>query len=129
MTAEPGSNPTVKWVLFGFRGRIGRKSFWLAALLMVLIQAAIIAKIASYPEDHPALAFWGLALFAVWIATAWAMIALGVKRLHDLGKPGALAVGLLIPGVSFIAFILLAIMPGTGKPNEHGPSPFPRDSA
>ena len=129
MASAPDPELTVKWVLFGFQGRIGRKSYFLAALLIVLIQAAVIAKIASYPEDDPALAFWGLVLIAVWIASAWAGLALAVKRLHDLGRPGIFAIFLLIPAVAFIAFVLLAVLPGTGQTNEHGPPPFPRDPA
>mgnify|MGYP000100226541 CR=1 FL=1 len=127
MKAAPDHPLTVSWVLFGFRGRIGRKSFWLAALLMVLIQAAIIAQIASVPEDHPILAFWGLVLLGVWAATAWVGLALAVKRLHDLGLPGMLAICLLIPAISFIAFLLLAFLPSRPETNEHGPPPFPRN--
>lgn len=114
-------------MLFGFRGRIGRKSFWLAALLMVLIQAAIISRIAAIPEDSPEIALWGLMLFGAWLATAWVGLALAVKRLHDLGLPGILAVCLLIPAISFIAFLLLAFLPSKQETNEHGPPPFPRN--
>lgn len=124
MTGAPDHPVTVGWVLFGFKGRIGRKSFWLAALLMILIQAAIIAKISSYPEDHPALVFWGLTLLATWLATAWVGLALAVKRLHDIGLPGILAICLLIPAVSFFAFLFLAFMPPSRETNEHGPPPF-----
>ncbi len=92
---------------------------------MVLIQAAIIAKIASYPEDHPMLAVWGLALFGVWLATAWIVLALAVKRLHDLGLPGMLAICLLIPAISFIAFLVLAFLPSRPETNQQGPPPFP----
>lgn len=126
MTGAPDHPLTVRWVLFGFRGRIGRKSFWLAALLMILIQAVVIAQVVSIPEESPAFALWGFVILAVWIASAWAAFALAVKRLHDLGLPGILAFGLLIPAVSIIAFLLLAFLPGSPKANEHGPPPFPR---
>ncbi|MFZ2101942.1 MAG: DUF805 domain-containing protein [Oricola sp.] len=126
MSGEARPRITVGWVLFGFSGRIGRKSFWLAALLMVLIQAAIISHIASVPEDSPAFALWGLVLLAVWLASAWAGLALAVKRLHDLGLPGVLAIFLLIPAIAFVAFLLLAFLPSRPETNEHGPPPFPK---
>ncbi|MCI5077720.1 DUF805 domain-containing protein [Oricola sp.] len=126
MADGPDHPLTVKWVLFGFKGRIGRKSFWLAALLMLFIQGAIIARIASIPEDSPSLALWGMIMLVAWVASAWAGVALAVKRLHDLGLPGILAVALLIPAVSLIAFLILAVMPGRPETNEHGPAPFSR---
>ncbi|RNC91326.1 MAG: DUF805 domain-containing protein [Oricola sp.] len=126
MSGAPDHPLTVKWVLFGFRGRIGRKSFWLGALGMILIQAAIVAQIAAAPEDSPTLALWGLVMLAVWIASAWAALALAVKRLHDIGLPGALAVLLLIPAVAFFTFVVLAVWPSAQEANEHGPPPFPR---
>ncbi|GAB4352557.1 MAG: DUF805 domain-containing protein [Oricola sp.] len=126
MSTAPGHPLTVSWVLFGFRGRIGRKSFWLGALLMVLIQAAIISRIATVPEDSPELALWGVAMLAAWVATAWVILALAVKRLHDLGLPGVLAICLLIPAVAFLAFLLLALLPSKQETNEHGAPPFPR---
>jgi len=126
MTGEPDHPPTVRWVLFGFRGRIGRKSFWLAALLMILIQAVAIAQIVSIPEESPAFVLWGFVILAIWIASAWAAFALAVKRLHDLDLPGILAFGLLIPAVALVAFLLLAAIPGRPEANKHGPPPFPR---
>ena len=129
MNDAPGHPLTIKWVLFGFRGRIGRKSFWLAALGVILVQAAVVAQIIGTPEDSPQIALWGLVMLVVWIASAWAALALAVKRLHDLNLPGVLAVLLLVPAISFIAFLVLAFMPSSAETNEHGPPPFPRDRA
>ena len=126
MNTAPDHPLTVSWVLFGFRGRIGRKSFALAALLMILVQGAVIAKIVGTPENSPALALWGLAILAVWIASAWISLALAVKRLHDLGLPGILAICLLIPALSLIAFVLLALLPSQQEANQHGTPPFPK---
>ncbi|WP_193177780.1 DUF805 domain-containing protein [Oricola nitratireducens] len=124
MTGAPRHPVTVGWVLFGFRGRIGRKSFWLGALLMILIQAAVISRIVTIPEDSPEIALWGLVLLAIWLASAWVALALAAKRLHDLGLPGMLAICLLIPAISFIAFLLLAFLPSRPETNEYGPPPF-----
>ena len=90
------------------------------------IQAATIAQVVSIPEESPAFVLWGFVILAVWIASAWAAFALAFKRLHDIGLPGILAFGLLIPAVSIIAFLLLAFLPGSPDTNRHGPPPFPR---
>ena len=48
------------------------------------------------------------------------LVALGVKRLHDFGKPGIFAVALFIPMVSILAFIVLCLYPGDAGANEYG---------
>lgn len=126
MTGAPDHPLTVKWLLFGFRGRIGRKSFLLAALLMLLVQGALIAMIAGTEEGSAMEPILGLVLLGVWIATAWASLALAVKRLHDLDMPPILAICLIIPAISFFAWLFLAVMPSKQEVNEHGPPPFPR---
>lgn len=126
MASGPDHSLTVGWVLFGFRGRIGRKSFALAALLLLLLQAIILVQIVTLPQESAAFTAWSLIMLASWVVSAWIVLALAAKRLHDLGMPGLLAVILLIPAVSFIAFLILAIVPSRQETNEHGPPPFPR---
>lgn len=126
MSQTPDHPLTIKWVLFGFRGRIGRKSFLLAGLGLIMVQAAIVSQVINTPEGSASEGVWGLLMISFWIAAAWAGLALAVKRLHDIGLPGFLAVLLVIPAVSFFTFIVLAVWPSTQQTNEHGPPPFPR---
>ncbi|QKV19420.1 DUF805 domain-containing protein [Oricola thermophila] len=126
MKAVPDHPLTVKWVLFGFKGRISRKSFWLAALLMILIHAAILSHVLTLPNNSAALALWVLLMAVAWLATAWVLLALSVKRLHDLGMPGILSICLLIPPITYIGFLLLAFLPSKQETNQHGPPPFPK---
>ncbi|MEN0001136.1 MAG: DUF805 domain-containing protein [Pseudomonadota bacterium] len=133
--SEPLPAPTVKWLLFSFRGRIGRKSFALGALMMVLIQFAIVAWLAGLGEGtggdiqlsggEAIMAFF--VMIGFWIAMAWALLAMAAKRLHDLDLPGILAVLLIIPAISLLTFLALAFMPGSRNTNRHGPPPFARD--
>jgi uncharacterized membrane protein YhaH (DUF805 family) len=134
----PPDHPlTVKWLLFGFRGRIGRKSFILAALLLLLAQLALFSYAIGFAQegqqpgqvrlDSGSSALFGFVLLGSWIASAWALLALAVKRLHDLGLPVVLGIVLLIPALSGIAWILLAALPSKQETNEHGPVPFPKD--
>lgn len=124
---------SVKWLLFSFRGRIGRKSFLLAALFLMLIQLTLLSFAMSLydngVEDDSAQA--GAALFGAvflisWVVMAFSLLALTVKRLHDLSLPAILGVTLLIPGIAFFAWLFLAIAPSKQETNEHGPVPFPR---
>ena len=116
--------PTVRWVLFGFRGRIGRQSYILGQLLMIALFAVIVARIVAVQGDESQTVFWGLAMIALGCASFVSMIAMTVKRLHDLGYPGALAAILFVPTVNFIAVIVLMILPSSPEANEHGPPPF-----
>ena len=128
---------TVKWLLFGFRGRIGRKSFILAALLLLLAQLALFSYALGFASEgqepgqiainNGGSAMFGFLMLGSWLASAWALLALAVKRLHDLGLPVVLGVVLLIPALSGIAWILLAALPSKQESNEHGPVPFPKD--
>lgn len=130
---------TVKWLLFGFKGRIGRKSFLLAALLLLLVQLALFSFLISLTggtsEDGRIhlntssgfAAIVGLALLASWLASAWALLALAVKRLHDLNMPVPLAILLIIPAIAFFCWAFLAAMPSHQETNEHGPVPFPKN--
>lgn len=133
--ANPVPEYTVKWALFSFKGRLSRKSFWLGALLMVLVQFAMFAAVAGLAdpqsgrtqlEDGPAILV-GFAFMGMWIATAWAVLAMSVKRLHDLSMPGVLAILLLVPAIAFFAFLFLAFMPSRQETNRHGAPPFPRN--
>ncbi len=53
------------------------------------------------------------------------MVALGVRRLHDLDKSGWLWLVLLIPIVNIILTIYMMFFPGTSATNRFGPRPMP----
>lgn len=122
---------TMKWLLFGFKGRIGRKSFILAALLLLMVQLALISEVvgANNREDPDSAitAILGLALLGSWVISAWALLALTIKRLHDLSLPIALSIILLIPPFAYFAWLYLACAASKQETNKHGPVPFPKD--
>ncbi|MEM1375987.1 MAG: DUF805 domain-containing protein [Pseudomonadota bacterium] len=130
---DPLPQPTVKWLFTSFRGRIGRKSFALGALLLVLIQFGLFAWVLSLGDEtgsvhleDGAAALVGLVMLGFWVVAAWGLLAMAVKRLHDLDLPGILAVLLLIPAIAFFTFLALAFIPGSQNTTKHGPPPFPR---
>lgn len=77
---------------FGFRGRIGPGSWWLGMIAATMIGV-----------------FTGLFM----IASLWAWIALTVKRLHDLGKPGHYLIAHAVAGAAIEKLITM-----------HAPSPM-----
>ena len=60
---------------------------------------------------------------AVLLITLYSNIAVAVKRLHDLGYAGFLALALLVPFVNLAFTIWVGILPGTAGPNRYGPAP------
>lgn len=115
--------PTVRWVLFGLRGRIARQSYILGQLFMISLFAVVIARILAVEGDEEATAFWGLAFLALGAVSAWSSIAMTVKRLHDLGQPGILSLILFVPTVNILFVIALMVLPSRPETNQYGPPP------
>ena len=77
-----------KALLFSFQGRIPRKKYWIAILLIIFIGLLLFGLFVLLA--NAALGFFtafliGLPLF---IPFVWAGIAVPVKRLHDRNKSG-----------------------------------------
>ena len=121
------------WLFFRLSGRISRAAYVLAVLLLIVVQGFlayrfVIEANSSAEEFWVLLAaniaagrFWAVALGLSIVIWAWVHVALGVKRLHDMGKPGILALTLFIPVISFIPFVILCVLPGDPGPNRYGP--------
>ncbi len=108
------------WLFFRLNGRVGRQVFILATLFLVAVTCIpsyhyVMAVPGSVEADTWATVFGFFALLATWNS-----LALGVKRLHDFDRPGVVAVSLLLPVVSLLAFVVLCILPGTPGPNQYG---------
>jgi len=75
-------------ILFSFEGRIGRGTYWLA--ILALIVAVLVLTVAPFLLDSEAAAVLMLALTSqfIWLLSLWPMLAVGAKRLHDRNKNG-----------------------------------------
>jgi uncharacterized membrane protein YhaH (DUF805 family) len=75
-------------ILFSFEGRIGRGTYWLA--ILALIVAVLVVTVAPFLLDSEAAAVLMLALTSqfIWLLSLWPMLAVGAKRLHDRNKNG-----------------------------------------
>lgn len=111
------------WLFFRFSGRVSRAAYFLAGLLLAIVQAFLLYRFTLVPEESTAGQTWAAIFWLVMVVAIWANVALSVKRLHDIGKPGLIALALFIPIVSIIAFVALCLIPGNAGPNQYGQHP------
>lgn len=109
------------WLFLSFSGRLSRVAYLLAALLMTviltfLLYRTMLAEQAGVTDGGVWNALFSLAIFA----SLWAQAALGIKRIHDIGRPAIFALVLFLPLINAIAFIALCIIPGEPGPNRYG---------
>ncbi|MDU6926507.1 DUF805 domain-containing protein [Franconibacter helveticus 513] len=86
---------TLQQWLFSFKGRIGRRDFWIWVVLWLVAMAALFTLAGSNLLNSQTAAFMLVCLL-------WPTAAVMVKRLHDRGKSGAWAFLLIL------AWMLLA---------------------
>src|SRR5690606_36256 len=87
----------LRYLYTSFDGRISRKSFWVASLIM-LAAAMLVSMVVFTPiaVTNPGLS--ELAALLLSLALLYPALALGVKRLHDRGRPAQLMAVFLAPG-------------------------------
>ena len=115
--------PGMAWLFFRFRGRVSRAAYFLAGLFLAIVQAFLLYRFTLAPQDSAESQVWALAFWLAMLASLWSNVALGVKRLHDFGKPGIIAAALFIPVISIVAFVALCLFPGDPGPNRYGDRP------
>jgi uncharacterized membrane protein YhaH (DUF805 family) len=108
------------WLFFSLSGRVSRAAYFLAGLLLAIAQALPLYRVMLVPEGSPQGQMWAVIFGVIFFASLWCNVALAVKRLHDFGKPGILAVLLFIPVVSIVAFLVLCLFPGNTGANRYG---------
>jgi uncharacterized membrane protein YhaH (DUF805 family) len=106
-------------LLFGFDGRISRKTYLVSYLFLFVVMAALmLAGVAVMTGDPFSSTVWGFHRdnIGVWgpiyvgtiLVTLWPALALSIKRLHDRNYPAwvclALYVGLMIAGAALLWF-------------------------
>jgi uncharacterized membrane protein YhaH (DUF805 family) len=96
-----------------FNGRARRKEYWMFFLFNIII-AVILGFIEGIADSNPTS---GVRLGSIYqLAILIPSIAVGVRRMHDVGKSGWF---LLIPIYNFI----LAVTDGDKDSNEYGGDP------
>jgi len=110
------------WLFFKLSGRVSRAAYFLGGLLVAILQAFPLYRFTLVAEGTPESEVWSMLFLAAFLVSLWSNVALAVKRLHDLGKPGLAALVLFVPFVSIVAFLVLCLFPGNRGPNRYGAS-------
>lgn len=111
----------MQWLFFSPSGRLSRLPYFLGWLFWVAVSGFVLARMYANEENDIALALWTLVLVVTSLVAAASIVMLSVKRLHDIGYPGALAICMFIPVLSPVIFITLCLWPGKPGANEYGP--------
>lgn len=105
-----------------FSGRARRTEYWMFTLFnfIFLIVAAILDNIIGLTaEGTPYGAFYFIYAIAVLLPN----FAVGVRRLHDVGKSGWMLLIALIPIVGSIWLLILLATNSNAEENKYGPNP------
>ena len=98
-----------------FSGRARRSEYWFFYLAVII--ATVIAAILDLIIDSEVLEW---IVFAVTIVPN---LAVGSRRMHDIGKSGWAQLICIIPIVGWILIIVWFCRDGDPRQNEYGPSP------
>ena len=105
-----------------FAGRSQRSEYWFFVLFYFLI--AIVLSIVDTAAGLMSLQagiglFSGLFMLAMFIPS----LAVGVRRLHDIGRTGWWILIGLIPFIGWIVLLVFAVQDSQPGTNEYGPNP------
>lgn len=128
---------TLFQTLFSFKGRISRKKWWLARLLLVGVLVGfsfILGLLSSFfspffendgSSDISSMGLIELFIFYSIIIYFIVGLAINAKRWHDRNKSAWWILIELIPIIgTFWAFVELGFLKGTGGPNRFGADPL-----
>ncbi len=113
-----------KYLFTSFEGRIGRQTYWMGVLAMVVVSfvAALLDLILGTAGESG----WGVVSIIVSLAMIYPAIALYAKRWHDRGKSGWWSLIGLVPVIGGIWMLVeLGFLKGTSGNNQYGADPVP----
>lgn len=105
-----------------FNGRARRKEYWMFVLFNIIFASVAIILDNLFGIAMKGIGYgplYGLYLLAIIIPS----IAVGVRRLHDIGKSGWMMLISFIPLIGVIWLLVLFVTDGNPGENEYGPNP------
>ena len=87
-----------RYLYTSFEGRINRKPFWIASLIM-MAAAIVVSLVIVAPATFMSPGLGVFLSLIISLALLYPVVALGVKRLHDRGKSGQLMAVFLAPSI------------------------------
>lgn len=118
---QHGLESTESPKFFSLSQRLGRLryfSYSMAMFVLLLLVVLLLLMIASVSQSIGLMAFTG---FIYVVGAVFVGAICGVRRLHDLDKPGWLMLLMLIPVINFFLGLYLLFAPGTQGENSYGP--------
>lgn len=100
-----------------FTGRASRKEFW----LFILVNTTVYVILWLLLEFVGINWLFGSFVLLFWFITLLPTISVTVRRLHDIGKSGLLALLYLIPIIGELILMVLLLNKGISHENEYGP--------
>jgi uncharacterized membrane protein YhaH (DUF805 family) len=123
-----------------FNGRARRREFWswflfIWIMLFVLMYLDTVLDLGGTATSYRTGNSVGFSMTGGWlsllfgIATLLPTLAVGARRLHDVGKSGWYLLFNLIPLFGWAYLLYLYVQPGMTGPNDYGPDPKSADSS
>ncbi len=105
-----------------FGGRARRTEFWMFVLFNIIfsIVASLIDRAIGFRIGVIQLGVIGL-IYSLAVLIPW--LAVGVRRLHDIGKSGWMILINLIPFIGWIWFLVLMVKDSQAGENKYGAYP------
>jgi uncharacterized membrane protein YhaH (DUF805 family) len=112
----------LSWLLLSLKGRISRGIYWLSYFFLMCVTAVLVGQLIGGEQASFFAIAQAIGPFVI-LGTIYANLAISVKRLHDIGYSGFLALAMFIPLLNVAFTIWVGIVPGTHGPNPYGEAP------
>ena len=117
-------------LLFSFKGRINRKTFWACVIPSIIMTNVIIGLresfvkhggVVPYSSEYELISWTVISLLgAIFVIN----VCFTIKRLHDTGQPSYVIWVLLIPLIGYVYILVVCgFFKGTDGDNDYGPPP------
>ena len=117
------SSLTIGEILFSFKGRIPRSTWWFANIGMTLGFYAIVIGLGLFvgAAGGTEELLMGM-IFLLYVPLLWCSLAISAKRWHDRGKSGFFVLVAFIPIIGpFWQLVECGFLEGDPYRNEYGP--------
>ncbi len=107
-----------------FSGRSRRKELWMFMLFNFIIGTALYVGGIVAADQSSSLSSLLFELYFIYVLAALVPgLAVGARRLHDIGKSGWWQLIAFVPLVGTIILIVFWVMDGQPGDNQYGPNP------
>lgn len=108
-----------------FRGRSGRKEYWMFLLFQIMVSIAVnlVSFIGASMDSSLVAGLAAIVSVVFGLAMFIPGLAVSVRRMHDIDKSGWQLLWAFVPLVGAIILIIFMAKQGTTGPNRFGPAP------